>query len=293
MPVQTRRSLSQKRKAVEDGAIKEERCTIDDQCAICQESLYGTGVYHLPCGHTFHKECIERQLSAGAHWSNLCALCRTDHEDAMHQVPALRAIQNQWQRRVRRRLYVAEVTFRSPIDGNQTTTTLLGVQGGNNTDDGGETPPFFFQWADGTPVQLIGAYTNDQGEEASSGDQEAIAGPAPEAISAPEPAAGPATERAATPNSLPDLISPIEDIIDEDDWPMFDEDEEEMLAQLSGTDSVREIDYPEEEESEEEEEGIHLYNTYVPYPRGYYRFETPALPVGGQSSTDSDTNEQT
>ena len=80
--------------------------------------------------------------------------------------------------------------------------------------------------------------------------------------------------RSSTPASLPPLI-PAE-TIDEDDWPLLDEDEEDMiintLPEENDDPDSREIDYPEEEDTESEEEGIHLYNTYVPYPRGFYRF---------------------
>lgn len=94
MPVQTRRSLCKKRKAIEDQVVKKEHCTIDDECAICHQTLHSSQVYHLPCGHSFHTSCIENQIQADLQWSNLCALCRTDHEEAFSCVPALERIQN-------------------------------------------------------------------------------------------------------------------------------------------------------------------------------------------------------
>ena len=48
----------------------------------------------MPCGHSFHTSCIENQIQADLQWSNLCALCRTDHEEAFSCVPALERIQN-------------------------------------------------------------------------------------------------------------------------------------------------------------------------------------------------------
>lgn len=273
MPVQTRRSLLQKRKAEEDGAVRREHCTIDDHCAICQETLHASQVYHLPCGHSFHTHCIEQQLSAGAQWSNLCALCRTDHEDTFAQVPALRAIQNTWVRRVRRRVNVVALDF---PDGRHAIGYAV-------DDQGGEAPPFFLWgspeggWNVAMPMEMPAAVAQDNNDEAA-------AGPANEELAA-EP-------RSPTPDSLPPLIP--SDTIDSDDWPLLDSDEEDMLASLIDNDSdveSREIDYPDEEASppqqtpqqeiqneylevtsDDEEQGIHLYNTYVPYPRGYYRF---------------------
>ena len=97
MPVQTRRSLCQKRKAVEDGAVRREHCTIDEQCAICHESLHSSQVYHLPCGHSFHTGCIERQVQAGQDWSNLCALCRRSLEfDALKHHAAIVHHESLW-----------------------------------------------------------------------------------------------------------------------------------------------------------------------------------------------------
>ena len=268
MPVQTRRSLCQKRKAVEDGAVRREHCTIDDQCAICHESLHSSQVYHLPCGHSFHTGCIERQLQAGSQWSNLCALCRTDHEEAFSCVPALENIQNSnFQRRVRRRIGFVDINL-----GNGRHAVGYAI----SNDQGGETPPFIvFGNEDGWTVAVPRMEAAPEALE-----DEAVAGPVD------EPAAGPmAAEttdmevnevRSATPDSLPPLIT--EDVIDEDDWPMLDANEEEMIMNALPVESddpeSREIDYPEEEdtESESEQEGIHLYNTYVPYPRGFYRF---------------------
>ena len=94
MPVQTRRSLCQKRKAVEDGAVRREHCTIDDQCAICHESLHSSQVYHLPCGHSFHAVCLSTWL-----WTKQnCPLCRqtdaqNDRDDVLSIISDVRNTQ--------------------------------------------------------------------------------------------------------------------------------------------------------------------------------------------------------
>ena len=268
MPVQTRSSLCQKRKAVEDGAVRREHCTIDDQCAICHETLHSSQVYHLPCGHSFHTGCIERQLQAGSEWSNLCALCRTDHEQAFSCVPALESIQNNnFQRRVRRRIGFIDIDL-----GNGRHAVGYAV----SNDIGGEIPPFIMYGdEDGLHVAVPRMEPAPEAHE-----DDAAAGPLDEP--AGEPIAAEAADmeievdetRSSTPASLPPLI-PAE-TIDEDDWPLLDEDEEDMiintLPEENDDPDSREIDYPEEEDTESEEEGIHLYNTYVPYPRGFYRF---------------------
>ena len=276
MPVQTRRSLNQKRKAVDDATITCEHCTIDDKCAICHETLHSSRVYHLPCGHSFHTGCIERQIQAGSSWSNLCALCRTDHEDTFGTVPALRAIQNTWQRRVRRRIGLVNIAFE---DGRHAIGYAMG------DDLGGETPPFLMF---GTPDGGWAVAVPHQGPASADDDDEAIAGPVDEPTADPVPAEPTDVEmgsstpdslpplipldesNSSTPDSLPSLIDA--DVIDEDDWPMLDD---VHMNEDDDPDS-REIDYPEddsEDDSDEySEEGIHLYNTYVPYPRGFYRF---------------------
>ena len=267
MPVQTRRSFCQKRKAVEDGAVRREHCTIDDQCAICHESLHSSQVYHLPCGHSFHTGCIERQIQAGSQWSNLCALCRTDHEEAFSCVPALENIQNNnFQRRVRRRIGFVDINL-----GNGRHAVGYAI----SNDQGGETPPFIvFGNEDGWTVAVPRIEAAPEALE-----DEAVAGPVDEPAAEPTAAETIDMEvnqtRSATPDSLPPLIT--EDVIGEDDWPMLDANEEEMIMNALPVESddpeSREIDYPEEDtESESEQEGIHLYNTYVPYPRGFYRF---------------------
>ena len=212
MPVQTRRSLCQKRKAVEDGAVRREHCTIDDQCAICHESLHSSQVYHLPCGHSFHTGCIERQLQAGSQWSNLCALCRTDHEEAFSCVPALENIQNSnFQRRVRRRIGFVDINL-----GNGRHAVGYAI----SNDQGGETPPFIvFGNEDGWTVAVPRMEAAPEALE-----DEAVAGPVDEPAAGPIPAETEDMEvnevRSATPDSLTPLIS--EDVIDEDDWPMLD-----------------------------------------------------------------------
>mmetsp|Transcript_21787 Transcript_21787/g.35229 ORF Transcript_21787/g.35229 Transcript_21787/m.35229 type:complete len:219 (+) Transcript_21787:174-830(+) len=53
---------------------------LSDRCTVCQEKYeIGDKVTHLPCGHTFHRECIIQWLKQ----KNSCPLCRAkvDNED--------------------------------------------------------------------------------------------------------------------------------------------------------------------------------------------------------------------
>jgi hypothetical protein len=45
-----------------------------DECSICKEALASLIISALPCGHTFHEECIVSLLEFGS--SESCPLCR-------------------------------------------------------------------------------------------------------------------------------------------------------------------------------------------------------------------------
>ena len=70
MPVQTRRSLCQKRKAVEDGAVVVNiaRSMINVQFVM---NHYSSNI-SFTSGHSFHTGCIERQLQAGSLVKSMC-----------------------------------------------------------------------------------------------------------------------------------------------------------------------------------------------------------------------------
>lgn len=72
--------------------IRENRCRLDDSCAICLTTVRGTDVYHMPCRHVFHIECYERQLGSMRENRELCAVCRNDLEECIYVHPTLSLI---------------------------------------------------------------------------------------------------------------------------------------------------------------------------------------------------------
>lgn len=79
MPVETRSSFNINKLAIKNKQIiKENICRIDQVCGVCQDDLYSSCVYHMPCGHIFHKDCFEKQIQTKKAWSSKCAMCRMD-----------------------------------------------------------------------------------------------------------------------------------------------------------------------------------------------------------------------
>jgi len=89
MPVVTRSAYNVRREAMRRMQILNECCRLEEICAICHDDIRGSDVYHLPCGHTFHKECLKQQLHHGRQWATKCAVCRTEHRDTILQNPEL------------------------------------------------------------------------------------------------------------------------------------------------------------------------------------------------------------
>ena len=89
MPVVTRSAHNVRRAAMGEAQILSECCRLEEICAICYDDICGSDVYHLPCGHTFHKECFRQQLIHGRQWATKCAVCRTEHRDVILQNPEL------------------------------------------------------------------------------------------------------------------------------------------------------------------------------------------------------------
>lgn len=85
MPVVTRSGYNKNKEAKKLNIIILENCKIDQECAICHECIYGKFVYHLPCGHIFHKNCFENQIKSKNNWSKKCSLCRLDLEDHINK----------------------------------------------------------------------------------------------------------------------------------------------------------------------------------------------------------------
>lgn len=56
--------------------IKVEKIETDDPCTICLE---GGKQIQLPCGHTFHHECLYDWFE---HPPPTCPICRRDYTDA-------------------------------------------------------------------------------------------------------------------------------------------------------------------------------------------------------------------
>lgn len=89
MPVVTRSAHNVRRAAMCGRRILSERCRLEQNCAICHDDIRGSDVYHLPCGHTFHKECLRQQLRHCRQWATKCAVCRREHRDAILHNPVL------------------------------------------------------------------------------------------------------------------------------------------------------------------------------------------------------------
>lgn len=89
MPVVTRSVHNVRRAAMGEARILSECCRLEEICAICHDDICGSDVYHLPCGHTFHKECLRQQLRHGRQWATKCAVCRAEHRDAILENPEL------------------------------------------------------------------------------------------------------------------------------------------------------------------------------------------------------------
>jgi len=85
MPIVTRSAYNVRRNAITESRVIEENCRLDQICAICHDNVRGSVVYHLPCGHTFRKECLINQLRHGRQWATKCAVCRRDHREALIQ----------------------------------------------------------------------------------------------------------------------------------------------------------------------------------------------------------------
>lgn len=83
MPVVTRSAYNVRRDAMTHMRIIDENCRLEQMCVICHDEIHGSDVFHLPCGHTFHKTCLINQLRYGRQWATKCAICRTEHREAL------------------------------------------------------------------------------------------------------------------------------------------------------------------------------------------------------------------
>ena len=58
-----------------DRIISQRNCKLDDDCAICLQSLYMKSVNYLPCTHYFHTACLNQAFQSKLY---SCPLCRYD-----------------------------------------------------------------------------------------------------------------------------------------------------------------------------------------------------------------------
>jgi len=59
--------------------IFEACCKLNETCAICLENIQNKSVYHTPCKHTYHTECLRTQISnSSCPTPYNCAICRNN-----------------------------------------------------------------------------------------------------------------------------------------------------------------------------------------------------------------------
>lgn len=93
MPVQTRSANKQNEAAKRLARILiEVRYRCEKTCAICRTDMYGSKVFHLPCGHTFHVSCFRQQLQHMQNNNSKCACCRYDLTPALNQNSELKSL---------------------------------------------------------------------------------------------------------------------------------------------------------------------------------------------------------
>lgn len=65
-------------------SVRMSRCTIElksslqEECAICMNSMQNRRVYHLPCGHSFHLLCTIRWRDGTQAMNRHCPICRAE-----------------------------------------------------------------------------------------------------------------------------------------------------------------------------------------------------------------------
>lgn len=204
MPVVTRSAYNMRRSAMDEVKIVEEHCRLEQICAICHDEIRGSDVYHLPCGHTFHKDCLVNQIRIGRAWSTRCAVCRKDHRDAIISNPDLA------------RYLVPEepnnmefvMAMMMPLDGGQPPFFVWTPNEGHALFTQMVTRLAYDEWDNNGAVRHNNDTADDTADEADD-EQMAI-------------------EPEASESSLPDLAAPPDtaDEWDEQDEMMNDEDSE-------------------------------------------------------------------
>jgi hypothetical protein len=63
--------------------ILKNKCNLQEDCAICIESLYQKKVAYLPCKHFFHHSCLKLALEKKLY---TCPLCRYDLVEALRNI---------------------------------------------------------------------------------------------------------------------------------------------------------------------------------------------------------------
>ena len=248
MPVVTRSAYNVRRRAMTNTTILEETCRLEQMCAICHDEIRGSEVFHLPCGHTFHKACLINQLRHGRQWATKCAVCRAEHREALLENSETRP-------------------FVEPLDqGNFGVVFTMMVPVTRSGELGGEQPPFIMWTASegddnpNNPNNNPAMWFNMMNEMMDVGEDEDEYGTEPQA---------PASEGSITAD--PAVSGNPQGMDEESDFDEIDYPDEEASPPEQTPQQEIQNEYL-EVTSDDEEEGIHLYNTYVPYPRGYYRF---------------------
>ena len=66
-----------------DRLILQSKCKVEDNCAVCLETLLDKSVTYLPCKHFFHSNCLNQMIEAKTY---TCPLCRYNLINSLYQI---------------------------------------------------------------------------------------------------------------------------------------------------------------------------------------------------------------
>lgn len=72
--------------SVEERLTLKARFPDDEDCALCLQSMKGSLVIRLPCGHRYHEKCHARLRGEAASYRYRCPCCRSDIKKQMQRL---------------------------------------------------------------------------------------------------------------------------------------------------------------------------------------------------------------